>query len=148
MTRLNWQYFLSCLTNFYRPQRTCGKVMFLCLSVSHSVQRGEGVSGRYPLRQTPPGQTHPLGTHTPLGRHHPGYNIPPGRHHPPRAIAADGTHPTGMVSCSCIRKAKRRNFLLRSILLFHVVFLSLNAINPTLIAYNFCSLGLGSEKMG
>ena len=39
-------------THFYRPQRSCGKVMFLHLSVSHSVHRG--LSGR------PPGQT-PLG---------------------------------------------------------------------------------------
>ena len=31
----------NCLrTYFYRPQRSCGKVMFLHLSVSHSVHRG------------------------------------------------------------------------------------------------------------
>ena len=62
---------------FYRPQRSCGKVIFLHLSGNHSVHRGGGVC------------------HTPL---------PPGRHlqaDPPRAAtAADGTHPTGMLSCS------------------------------------------------
>ena len=36
---------------FYRPQRSCGKVMFSHLSVSHSVHRGVSA------------------THTPLGRH-------------------------------------------------------------------------------
>ena len=30
--------------HFYRPQRSCGKVMLLHLSVSHSVHRREGVS--------------------------------------------------------------------------------------------------------
>ena len=39
---------------FYRPQRSCGKVMFLHLSVSHSVHRGRGVS----VRETPWTETH------------------------------------------------------------------------------------------
>ena len=80
----------------YRPQRSCGKVMFLHLSVSHSVQRGVYPSmhwGRHPLGihipvctgadtpradisqyalwQTPPGQTYPSmywGRHPPPGR--------------------------------------------------------------------------------
>ena len=30
---------------FYHPQRSCGKVMFLHLSVSHSVHRGVSVQG-------------------------------------------------------------------------------------------------------
>ena len=67
----------------------CGKVMFLHLSVSHSVRRE--VSGQTPSRgrhpplcrqpsqvDTPLGR-HPLGR-TPLGRH------PPGRHTPPRLL--------------------------------------------------------------
>ena len=48
----------------YRLQKKCGKVMFLHLSVSHSVQGGGGVYRRVqwggctsPLTQTPP----PLG---------------------------------------------------------------------------------------
>ena len=75
----------------------CGKVMFLHLSVSHSVHR-EGVCvSQHAFRQTPPwqtspsGQTSPLWADTALGRH------PPARH-PPMATAVDGTHPTGMHS--------------------------------------------------
>ena len=83
-------------------KRSCGKVMFLHLSVSHSVHRtGSGVSvsvhagippptptppgqlGRHPPWQTPPGQT-------PLCSVHAGIDM---------ATAADGTHPTGMHSC-------------------------------------------------
>ena len=57
----------------YRPHRSCGKVMFLHLCVSHSVHRGVCVS-QHALGQTPPGQTL-LGrqppSDTPLGRHPP-----------------------------------------------------------------------------
>ena len=64
------------LTYYYRPQRSCGKVMFLHLSVSHSVHRV--CVGQPPLRQTypsmhwgrhPPGQTYPSmhwGRHIPV----------------------------------------------------------------------------------
>ena len=51
--------------HFYCPQRTCGKVMFLHLSVSHSVPRGLSAThppGRHPPSR-PPGQTSPLGIH-------------------------------------------------------------------------------------
>ena len=116
----------------YRPQRSCGKVMFLHLC--HSVHRGKGVSGRHPRwadpppphRQTSPRQTplavpdsHPLGRQprqTPPGRHPLGSH-PPGRHPPPAdtppaaATAADGTHPTGMHSCSyCSETETDANF--------------------------------------
>ena len=63
----------------------CLKVMFLHLSVSHSVHRGclpQCMLGYTPPRpDTPPGQT---------------------RHPPPQQTvsAADVTHPTGMLSCS------------------------------------------------
>ena len=58
-------------SNIYRTQRSCGKVMFLHLFVSHSVHKG-GVS-QHALGQTSP---------PPL----------------PTATAADGTHPTGVHS--------------------------------------------------
>ena len=69
--------------------------MFLHLSVSHSVLRGEGVSGRYPQADTPLGR-HPPGRHprqtqradipppTPLGRHPQADTPTPGRHPYPR----------------------------------------------------------------
>ena len=93
--------------SFHRPERSCGKVMFLHLSVIFS---GE-VSGRHPLG-TPPMQTPPrqtllwvdtplLGTHpgqTPLRQTPPGRHTPPGRLPSKMATAADGTHPTGMHS--------------------------------------------------
>ena len=80
--------------HFYRPQRSCGKVMLLHLSVSHSVPR-EGVylsacwdthpPGRYRSpwgRYTPPLQVHPPGqVHTP-GQVHPWAGTPPGRYTP------------------------------------------------------------------
>ena len=88
-----------------RPQRSCGKVTFLHLSVILST----GGSGRHP--PVDPGQTTtprgpwadiptPLGRHppraeTPLGRHPPGQTPSPGQ----TATAADGTHLTGMHSC-------------------------------------------------
>ena len=65
----------------YRPQRSCGKVIFSRASVSHSVhRRGEGVSGRHPQADTLwadtlPGQTLSLGRHTPC--RHPRADIPP-----------------------------------------------------------------------
>ena len=73
-------------------KRSCGKLMFLRMSVSHSVHmRGVYPSmhwGRHPPGRHPPGQTPPpqcmLGyTHLRL----------------PVATAADGKHPTEMHSC-------------------------------------------------
>ena len=71
---------------FYRPQRSCGKVMFLHLSVSHSIYRG--VSGR-----------HSPGGHRP-GRH-PRFKSHLCRSPPLKQMttAADGTHPTGIHFC-------------------------------------------------
>ena len=93
---------------FYRPQRSCGKVMFLHLSVIL-------FPGRHPPRQKPPLGRHPPGRQ-PLS-HHPRQTPPRGRHPqadrqttpqpPPQAdtppqetaTTADGSHPTGMHSC-------------------------------------------------
>ena len=73
---------------YYRPQRSCGKVIFSQASVSHSVHRGGCLADTPPWADTPwadhtPGQTHsPPGRHprvdSPLGRHPPG-QTPPGR---------------------------------------------------------------------
>ena len=79
------------LHRFYRPQRSCGKVIFSEACVKNSVHMGGG--GRLPqwmLGYTTP---HPLGRHRP-GRQPPG-QTPPGQ----TATSADGTHPTGMHSC-------------------------------------------------
>ena len=80
---------------YYRPQRSCGKVMFLHLSVI--LFRG-GCLPQYMLGYTPQADTPWADTtpdrHPPLGRH-----IPLGRPLPAET-AADGTHPTGMHSCS------------------------------------------------
>ena len=79
---------LQKLMLFYRPQRSCGKGMFLHLSVSHSVHRGGCVYpsmhwGRHPRppRQTPPGRHTPSADH-PSGasQHALGQTSPP----PPR----------------------------------------------------------------
>ena len=75
--------------NFYRPQRSCGKVMFLHLSVSHSVHGGC-------LADTPSPRSTPW-KHPPEA--HPPETIPPRSTPLPSATAADGSHPTGMLSC-------------------------------------------------
>ena len=80
-TRSTWTSLLDCgkvggwhssEMPYYRLQRSCSKVTFLHLSVI--LFTGGGVP-------YPPGR-HPLG-----------------RHHQETATAADGTHPTGMLSC-------------------------------------------------
>ena len=95
--------------HFYRPQRSCGKVMFLHLSVI--LFTGGGVWYDTPWAdtpgKTPPGQTHPPCRHPscriPPGRHplatHSSGRHPLGRHPHEMATAADSMHPTGMHSC-------------------------------------------------
>ena len=75
-----WQnYCIIIVSNIYRPQRSCGKVIFSQASVSHSVHRGKGVSGRHPPggQAAPPASRPPppAGRHLP-GRHLPGQTIP------------------------------------------------------------------------
>ena len=78
-----------CLVNFYcyRPQRSCGKVMFSQASVILSM--GGGVPGRHTPWADPPGQTpdtHPW-VDTPSGK------IPLGRHAPPAQCMLGYTPP-------------------------------------------------------
>ena len=73
----------------YRRQWSCSKVMFLHLSVSHSVHWGVSARHPPPLGRHPPGQTSPRAD-TLLGRQPP---------LPTTATAADCTRPTGMLSC-------------------------------------------------
>ena len=78
---------------FITVRNKVAKVMFLHVSVC---PRGEYL-GRCPPRPgTPSWEAHPLGSTPHLG------STPPLEAHPPRemADAADGTHPTGMHSCS------------------------------------------------
>ena len=76
-----WKEYYKVILYFYRPQRSCGKVMFLQLSFC---PRGR-------VCQTPPRQTPPL------------VDTPPDRHpQPETATAADDTHPTGMHSCMTV----------------------------------------------
>ena len=100
--------FLQIMVNFYRPQRSCGKVMFSQASVI--------LFTRGCVWQTPPGR-HPPGRY-PSGRHPTaqcmlGYTPPlPSAcwdshspvqcmlgYAPQPATAVGGTHPTGMHSC-------------------------------------------------
>ena len=108
---------------FTARKQSCGKVMFLHLSVSHSVHRGvyssiQRARGVYPSMQWAGGCT-PIGRHSialgrhPPGRHAPGQTPPLGRHPPQTppgkhplgrhpfetATEAGGKHPTGMHSC-------------------------------------------------
>ena len=77
----------------YRPQPSCGKVMFSQASVILITGK---VCGRHPPGRHPSGQTPPLpnacwDTHTPA-QCMLGYTTP-------AATEPDGTHPTGMHSC-------------------------------------------------
>ena len=69
---------------FYRPQTKFAKVMFLHLSVSHSVHGG--VPGRYPpgryapLGRYTPRQVHPLVRYTPLATVHAGIRSTSGQY--------------------------------------------------------------------
>ena len=113
--------------NFYRPQRSWAKVMFLQASVILLTWGGVCLSACWDAH--PPGADTPLGADTPRTRHPPGTRHPhgadtPGSRHPPRADTpweqtpprsppgippgkqtpaygqrAAGTHPTGMHSC-------------------------------------------------
>ena len=73
---------------YCRPERSCGKVIFLHLSV---ILFTGGV-----WQTLPPGSHCPQAD-TPLGRH-PQLNTPLDRHTLKTATAADGKHPTGMHS--------------------------------------------------
>ena len=69
------------MSHFYRPQRRCGKVIFSHLSVNHSVHGGVSASVHARIQIPWTGTTPQAGT-------------------PPTTVtAADGTHPTGMLSC-------------------------------------------------
>ena len=78
-TRIRRQNPGDLTTFFYPPQCSCGKVMFLHLSVGHSVQ--SEVSSRH----HPPGQTPPLSR--------PPCPVHAGIHHPP------GGHCSGRYAC-------------------------------------------------
>ena len=93
------------------------KIIFLHLSVIHSVHRGglpqcmlgyhppgaDTPPGQNPLDQNPPGpytppeQTPP--DQTPMGADTPQEQTPPGKQTPAYGLRAAGTHPTGMHSC-------------------------------------------------
>ena len=104
--------------NYYRPQRSCEGYVFT--PVCHSVHRGGSASVHAgiphtppPGPGTPPEQTPPWNQALPHSRHpHQSTLLPPGTRHPlplgadtpppcqQTATVADGTHPTGMHSCS------------------------------------------------
>ena len=91
----NNHFLVICATIlYYRPQKKFAKVMFLHLSVSHSVHRG--VSASVHAGIPPLGSRHPPEQTPSSSRHPPGADPPPGAE---TATAADGTHPTGMHSC-------------------------------------------------
>ena len=95
----------------YRPQRSCGKVIFSQASVSHSVHR-EGIylstcwDTHTPLGRHPPPYAHPHQKHTPRsttsGKYtpweapppHPGSTLP-GKHTPPEAHPVESKPPPG-----------------------------------------------------
>ena len=111
------------LQSFYHPPRSCGKVMFLHLSVILSTGgvSGRHPPGRHPLADTPLGR-HPQGRH-PLGnRHPPGQTPHPGQTLPRQAPPQSGTPPPRDGHCSGPYASYRNAFLF--FLLFLAVFLT------------------------
>ena len=117
---------LSPVSPSYRPQHSCGKIMFSEVCVKNSVHRGVCISACTGADTPPPSNTprckHPLVRHLlwsdtpwsePLPRQTPPGQTPSGQtplaqtpptecmlgYIPPTATAADGAHPTGMYSC-------------------------------------------------
>ena len=93
--------------SFYRPQRSCGKVMFLHLSVilftevaCHTPLGRHTTPWHTPPRQTPPRHIPPGQTTPPT--HHPWADIPPAQCMLGYGQQAGGTHPPGMHSCLCL----------------------------------------------
>ena len=82
-------------------------IIFLHLSVIHSVHRGEGVYEADPLgADTPlPRVRHPPGSRHPLRSRHPPEQTPPAY-----GQRAAGTHPTGMHSCIVMIRQNLFNF--------------------------------------
>ena len=73
----------------YRPQRSCGKVIFSQACVKNSVMGGVCLSACWDTHS--PGQKHPPPSWAdPLCPVHAGIDM---------VTVADGTHPTGMHSC-------------------------------------------------
>ena len=68
----------------YRPQRSCGKVMFLHLSVILST-RGDMHDMHAPWACMPPQHTNTPGMHASQHAHFPGHACPLGMHAPPPA---------------------------------------------------------------
>ena len=111
------------------------KVLFLHLSVSHSVHRG--VSSSVHAGIHPPGQTPP----SPLGRHPPGADTPRPMHAGRYTQQAGSTHPTGMHACLIHKSAhvhrfyfsgfttKKTSFAVRIILKKRVQYCILEASN-------------------
>ena len=97
-TKRSYGVFTLIVWSFYRPKTKLreGNVF---TPVCHSVHRAGGVYLSACWDTHTPGQT-PLGKHPTGQTHTPGRTRPPGRHPPPAVTAADGTHPTGMHSCS------------------------------------------------
>ena len=122
--RFNCEFLPWFSSHSYRLQRSCGQG-YVFTRVCDSVNRGEGVWGRPPRADTPPGADTPL-EQTPQSRHPPEqtpreqmppradtpWSRHPRRRHPPEQtppppreqtlaydLRAAGTHPTGMHSC-------------------------------------------------
>ena len=71
-----YRHHYCVLLNYYLPQSGCGKVVFLHLSVSHSVNRG--VWTDTPWADTPPPRADTLLGRLLLGKHPPGQTPPSG----------------------------------------------------------------------
>ena len=83
-------FYVTC----YRPQTKFVKVMFLHLSVSHSVHKG-GVPGQvHPLGRYTPQAGTPLDGYHPPGRYPHGQVPPPGRYTPQQVHPPAGTPPS------------------------------------------------------
>ena len=92
---------LNQISDIYRPQTKFVKVIFLHLSVSHSVQGGgEGCLSHCMLGYIP-GQVQPQQVHPPPSRYPPGQVHRPGQVHPLQVHPPAGTSPYNQVHPLC-----------------------------------------------
>ena len=117
---------------YYRPQRSCEGYVFthVCLSTGGSASVHAGIPPSHPpwSRHTPwsrhpqsrhpsPWSRAPQTRHLPQTRYVPGADTPPAAGTPPlpeqTATVADGTHTTGMHSCSLMCFTGSSNFFFR-----------------------------------
>ena len=112
----------SCITNFYRPRRSWGKVIFSVVCVKNSVHRGEGSSPLHAGIPPPPCEQTPSGA-----------DLPPTSRPPP-----PGCRPTPAQCMLGDTGNKRAVRILLECNLFHFIFIQSYIKNANVANFVYC----------